>query len=131
TPVGITGIASRMAYSSLSNQFSLIWDEALTTSVPVKLENNICNLTTATWPHTFVVPKYASMVEYKQYAAANHLHMTWNLPVARLQYWMDLTGVLNVTPWAARPAYIEGVDRPQPLVHLINGGENDYKALRK
>ncbi len=40
--------------------------------------------------------------------------MTWNLPVARLQHWMDLVGVLSVTPWAARPKFIEGVDRPQP-----------------
>ena len=30
----------------------------------------MCNLTTPTWPHTFVVPKYASMAEYKQYAPA-------------------------------------------------------------
>jgi L-fucose isomerase len=69
------------------------------------------------------------MVEYKQYPPANHFHITWNLPVARLQHWMDLTGVLSVTPWAARPRFIEGVDRPAPLVHLINGGEDVYKML--
>ena len=60
---------------------------------------------------------------------ANHFHMTWNLPVARLQHWMDLTGVLSVTPWAARPKFVEGVDRPQPLIHLLNGGEETYKLL--
>ena len=129
TPAGIEGIAGRMAYSSLSDKFSLIWDEAVTTAVPKKLENAMCNLTNWNWPHTFIVPKYASMVEYKQYAPANHFHMTWNLPVARLQHWMDLTGVLTVTPWAAKPKFIEGIDRPQPLVHLINGGENTYKQL--
>jgi L-fucose isomerase len=69
------------------------------------------------------------MVEYKQYPPANHFHMTWDLPVARLQHWMDLTGVLSVTPWAARPKFIEGVDRPQPLAHLINGGEDAFKML--
>jgi len=69
------------------------------------------------------------MVEYKQYPPANHFHMTWNLPVARLQHWMDLTGVLSVTPWAARPSFIEGFDRPSPLIHLINGGESVYKTL--
>jgi hypothetical protein len=42
---------------------------------------------------------------------------------------MDLTGVLSVTPWAARPKFIEGVDRPKPLVHLLNGGEDAYKIL--
>jgi len=39
-----------------------------------------------------------------------------------------LTKVLSVTPWAARPALIEGIDRPQPLVHLINGGEDIFKT---
>jgi len=121
TPAGIQGIAARMAYSSVGGRFSLIWDEARTTEVPEELSRAMCNLTNPTWPHTFVVPKYASMLEYKQYPPANHFHMTWNLPVARLQHWMDLTGVLSVAPWAARPAFIEGVDRPQPLIHLING----------
>ena len=64
-----------------------------------KLAQAVCNTSTPTWPHTFVVPRYATMVEYKQYPPANHFHMTWDLPVARLQYWMDLTGVLSVTPW--------------------------------
>jgi L-fucose isomerase len=118
-----------MAYSSVTGLFSLVWDEAETTEVPPELGKAMRNLTNPTWPHTFVVPKYASMVEYKQYPPANHFHMTWNLPVARLQHWMDLTGVLSVTPWSARPAFIEGTDRPQPLVHLINGGAEAHKLL--
>jgi L-fucose isomerase len=130
TPAGIEGIAARCAYSSPTGLFSMIWDEAHTTSVPEKLGQAMCGLTTPTWPHTFVVPKYASMVEYKQYPPANHFHMTWDLPVARLQHWMDLTGVLSVTPWAARPKFIEGIDRPQPLIHLINGGEDAFKLSR-
>jgi L-fucose isomerase len=130
TPAGISGVAGRIGYSSLTDQFSLIWDEASTTAVPAQLQELMVNLTTWSWPHTFVVPKYASMVEYKQYAPANHFHMTWNLPVARVQHWMDLTGVLNVCPWAARPSLVEGIDRPQPLIHLLNGGENAYKRVR-
>jgi len=129
TPGGIEGIAARMAYSSVGGIFSLIWDEAKTTEVPGKLSEVMRKLTDVTWPHTFVVPKYASMVEYKQYPPANHLHMTWNLPVARLQHWMDLTGVLSVTPWAARPKFVEGIDRPRPLVQLLNGGEDAYKLM--
>ncbi|UCC98098.1 MAG: hypothetical protein JSW66_19905 [Phycisphaerales bacterium] len=129
TPAGIEGIAGRIAYSSITGRFSMTWDQARTTEVPSELARAMCNLTTPIWPHTFVVPKYASMVEYKQYPPANHLHMTWGFPVARLQHWMDLTGVLSVTPWAARPKYIEGVDRPQPLLHLNNGGENAFKLL--
>ncbi len=130
TPAGIEGIAGRLAYSSASGLFSMTWDEAYTTEVPAELAQAMCNLTTPTWPHTFVVPKYASMFEYKQYPPANHFHMTWDLPVARLQHWMDLTGVLSVTPWAARPKFIEGVDRPQPLIYLINGGEDTFKTIR-
>jgi len=130
TPAGIEGIAGRMAYSSATGLFSMIWDEAHTTEVPKELGQAMRNLTTPTWPHTFVVPKYASMIEYKQYPPANHFHMTWDLPVARLEHWMDLTGVLSVTPWAARPKFVEGVDRPVPLIHLINGGEDAFKLLR-
>jgi L-fucose isomerase len=131
TPAGIEGIAARLAFSSTSGLFSMVWDEACTTEVPAKLAKAMCELTTPIWPHTFVVPKYASMTEYKQYPPANHFHMTWDLPVARIQHWMDLTGVLSVTPWAARPKFIEGTDRPQPLAHLINAGENNYKLLTR
>jgi hypothetical protein len=34
-------------------------------------------------------------------------------------------------PFSARPQFVEGIDRPQPLIRLINGGENAYKALTK
>lgn len=129
TPGGINGIAGRLAYSALNNMFTMFWDEASTVDIPKKLASKICNLTNVTWPHTFVVPKYASMGEYKQFAPANHLHMTWNLAPARLQYWMDMTNVLSGTPWQARPSFIEGVDRPEPLLHLQNGGEVQAKTL--
>jgi len=130
SPGGIQGIAGRLHYSASSNQFSLIWDEAETVDLPEKLSEKVYNTSTATWPHTYVIPKYASMGEYKQFAPANHFHMTWNLKPARLQYWMDLTNVLSVIPWQARPSYIEGVDRPIPLFHLVNGGEAQAKLLR-
>ncbi len=130
SPGGIDGIAGRMAFSSLNGMFSLIWDEATTVDLPEKLSEAVCQTSTYRWPHTFVVPKYASMGEYKQYAPANHFHMTWGLPPARLEYWMDLTNVLSATPWQARPSFIEGVDRPQPLLHIINGGEAAAKRLR-
>ena len=129
SPAGIEGIIGRMAYSCVSGKFSMVWDEGITTAVPAKLEKAMCNLTNWNWPHTFIVPKYASMTEYKQYAVANHFHMIRDLPAARLQHWMDLTGVLNVCPWAARPSFIEGVDRALPLVQVLNGGENAYKLL--
>lgn len=127
SPGGIEGIAGRLAYSSLENVFSLIWDEATTVELPKKLAEAVARTSTYTWPHTFVVPKYATMVEYKQYAPANHFHMIWGLKPARLEYWMDLANVLSITPWANRPAFIEGVDRPLPLLYLINGGEERTK----
>ncbi len=129
SPGGIEGIAGRITYSSLSGLFSLSWDEATTAEVPAKLAKGLCDLTTPTWPHTFVVPKYASMYEYKHYPPANHLHMIQGLPVARLQYWMDLNNVLSQANWAARPKFIEGVDRPIPLIYLANGGEDNAKIL--
>jgi len=130
SPGGIEGIAARMAYSAANNLFSLVWDEAVTVSLPEKLAQAVCNTSSPTWPHTFVVPKYATMGEYKQYAPANHFHMTWKLKPARLQFWMDLANVVSVAPWQARPGYIEGVDRPLPLLYLLNGGEYNTKLLR-
>jgi len=131
SPGGIEGIAARLAYSSLSGMFSLVWDEAVTVELPEKLSRAVCQTSTATWPHTFVTPRHASMGEYKQYAPANHFHMTWNLPTARMQYWMDLANVLSVTPWKEMPQYREGIDRPLPLLYLLNGGETQTKLLRK
>jgi L-fucose isomerase len=130
SPGGIHGIASRLAYSELSGMFSLFWDEAFTIDLPPKLAGAVADSSNVTWPHTWVVPKYASMGEYKQYAPANHFHMVWNLEVARLQYWMDLANVISVAPWQARPTVIEGVDRPVPLMFLLNGGEDRTKQIR-
>lgn len=131
SPGGISGIAGRLAYSSLNGMFSMIWDEAVTVSLPKALGMAVANSSDPNWPHTFLTPKYATMEEYKHYAPANHLHMTWNLPVARLQYWMDLANILSVTPWHKKPAFREGIDRPLPLLYLLNGGENQAKILRK
>ncbi len=127
TPGGIQGIAGRLAYSELMGMFSLVWDEACTVDLPARLAEAVASTSNVTWPHTWVVPKYATMAEYKQYAPANHLHMIWNLPPARLEHWMDLSGVLSATPWQARPAFIEGVDRPLPLLYVLNGGETAAK----
>ncbi len=131
SPGGIEGIAARLAYSDLSGMFSMVWDEAVTVDLTKKLSDAVCQTSTPTWPHTFVTPKHASMGEYKHYAPANHFHMTWGLPTARLQYWMDLANVLSVTPWKEMPAFREGIDRPLPLLYLLNGGENQAKLVRQ
>lgn len=131
SPGGIEGIAARLTYSALSGMFGIVWDEAVTVQPPEKLSEAICRTSTPTWPHTFVTPRYATMAEYKHYAPANHFHMVWNLKTARLQYWMDLANVLSITPWKEMPIFREGVDRPLPLLYLLNGGENQAKLLRK
>ncbi len=131
TPGGIKGIAGRLSYSALSGMFSMIWDEAETVELPAALATAVCNKTDPNWPHTFLTPAFASMAEYKHYAPANHLHMNWDLPVARLQFWMDLANVLSVTPWQTKPAFRENIDRPLPLLYLLNGGETQTKLLRK
>jgi L-fucose isomerase len=43
---------------------------------------------------------------------------------------MDLTGVISTTPWAGRPSFVEGTDRPLPLIYHLNGGQAAYKALK-
>ncbi|PID57702.1 hypothetical protein CSB45_05570 [candidate division KSB3 bacterium] len=131
TPGGIEGIVGRLGYNAISGMFSMVWDEAETIDLPDELAVKVCSLTNKEWPHTFISTKYASMYEFKQYAPANHNHMVWGLPVARLQYWMDFTNVLSVAPWAARPVLVEGVDRSVPLLYLQNGGENAAKLLLK
>lgn len=131
SPEGIEGIAARLAYSSLSGMFSMVWDETETVLPPQKLAQAVCETANPTWPHTFVMPKHATMTEYKHYAPANHFHMTWNLKRARLQFWMDMANVLSVAPWAEKPTFEEGVDRPIPLLYIINGGEDQAKLMRK
>jgi L-fucose isomerase len=130
SPGGLKGIAGRLSYSTLSGIFGLTWDEADTAEVPQPLAQALTHATNAEWPHTFVVPKYASMHEYKHYPPANHFHMIQGLSPARLEYWMDLNNVLSIAPWAARPRFLEGVDRPIPLLYLENGGETNTKLKR-
>ncbi len=129
SPGGINGVAARLTYSELNGMFSMVWDEASTVDLPKNLADFVANSSNVTWPHTWVVPKYATMAEYKQYAPANHFHMIWGLKPSTLQYWMDLTSVLSVAPWQARSGFIEGEDRPMPLLHLINGGESSAKRM--
>jgi len=98
--------------------------------LPAKLADAVANTSNVTWPHTWIVPKYATMPEYKQYAPANHFHAIWGLSPARLEYWMDMANVLSVTPWSRRAAWVEVLDRPVPLLYLLNGGEAQTKLMR-
>lgn len=127
SPGGVEGIAGRLAYSSLSGMFSMVWDEATTIKLPDQLAEEVMQASDYNWPHTLLMPKHATMFEYKHYAPANHLHMTWGMPVARLQYWMDMANVLSVTPWKNMEYGREGTDRPMPLLYILNRGEDAAK----
>jgi len=129
SPGGLYGIGGRLAYSTLSGMFSMVWDEVTSIDIPGKLAEAVCKISTETWPHTFISPKYATMSEYKQYAPANHFHATWGITPPRLEHWMDLTNVLSDIPWVNRPEWIEGVDRPLPLLYILNGGETNAKLM--
>jgi L-fucose isomerase len=129
SPGGLNGIGGRLAYSALSGMFSMVWDEITSIDLPKELAEAVCKISTETWPHTFVCPRYATMTEYKQYAPANHFHATWAISSARLEHWMDMANVLSDTPWADRPKWIEGVDRPLPLLYILNGGETNAKLM--
>lgn len=129
TPGGYSGIAGRIMYSDLSGMFSFSWDEATTAEIDDTIAKEFMSLTDIGWPHTFVMPKYATMNEYKQLPPANHFHMIEGLTPARLEFWMDMTNVLSHSGWTARPKYIEGVDRPTPLLYVANGGEDNAKLM--
>ncbi|TKG97025.1 hypothetical protein EYV94_00950 [Puteibacter caeruleilacunae] len=132
SPGGIEGIAGRLAYSSLSGMFTMLWDEAETIELPDDLAEAVMRKSDYTWPHTLFTSKHASMYEFKHCVPANHIHLIWGLPTARLQFWMDMTNVLSATPWQEMEYAREGVDRPIPLLYVLNGGENNAKiALNK
>ena len=79
-PAGSRASPGGWPTAALTGMFSLIWDEAATVELPEQLAQRAsARPPPPTWPHTFVVPKYATMGEYKQYAPANHFHMTWGL----------------------------------------------------
>ena len=106
SPGGLEGIAGRLAYSSLSDLFSLSLGRGHDRrGARASSPRRCADLPTPHWPHTFVVPKYATMYEYKHYPPANHLHMIQGLSPARLEYWMDLNNVLSAAAGPrARPS---------------------------
>ena len=45
-----------------------------------------------------------------------------------IEYWMDQNNVLSQANWAARPPFMEGVDRSVPLLYLANGGRGEREV---
>ena len=62
--------------------------------LPDKLAQIIMNASDYSWPHTILMPQHANKLEYKHFTTVCYLHLTWGLPLARLQNWMDMAYVL-------------------------------------
>ena len=50
---------------------------------------------------------------------------------SRLEYWMDLNNVFISYSLGFTLLFVENVDRPLPLLYILNGGEVNAKLMRK
>ena len=130
SPKGIKGMAGRMAYSDLSGMFTMVHDEAQSIELPAPLIERCCHASDYSWPHTFLTYEHVASSLAKVGIPANHFHMITDMPRRRWQHFSDYNLVLN-HHWENTPEYTEGVDRPQPMLWRINGGEVQAKMLMK
>jgi L-fucose isomerase len=130
SPKGISGIAGRMAYSDLSEMFTMVQDEAQSVELPPPLQERCCHASNYSWPHTFLTFKHVPSSLVKVGIPANHFHMITHMPRRRWQHLSDYCLILNYH-WENTPEYTEGLDRPLPMLWRINGGENQAKMLMK
>jgi L-fucose/D-arabinose isomerase len=122
SPKGLKGMAGRLGYSDLSGMFTMIQGEAESQELPGTLLERVCHASDYTWPHTFLTFEHVPAPLVKMGIPANHLHMVTGLPRRRWQHFSDYTLILN-HPWENAPAYVEGLDRPLPMLWRLNGGE--------
>jgi L-fucose isomerase len=128
SPPGIRGMAGRLAYSDLCGLFTMIQDEAETQALPPALTERVCHASDYSWPHTFLTFDNIPSSYAKVGVPANHLHMVKGLPRRRWQHFSDYALILNHR-WENTPEFREGVDRPQPMLWRLNGGETAAKML--
>lgn len=128
SPPGIRGMAGRLAYSDLCGLFTMIQDEAETQALPPALTERVCHASDYSWPHTFLTFDNIPSSYAKVGVPANHLHMVMGLPRRRWQHFSDYALILNHR-WENTPEFREGVDRPQPMLWRLNGGETAAKML--
>jgi len=126
SPKGIKGMAGRLAYSDLSGMFTMVQDEAESQELPAALTERVCHASDYSWPHTFLTFEHIPSSTAKIGMPANHLHMVTHLPRRRWQHFSDYSLVLNYK-WENTPEYTEGLDRPQPMLWRLNGGETVAK----
>jgi hypothetical protein len=121
-------MAGRLAYSDLCGLFTMIQDEAETQALPPALTERVCHASDYSWPHTFLTFDNIPSSYAKVGVPANHLHMVMGLPRRRWQHFSDYALILNHR-WENTPEFREGVDRPQPMLWRLNGGETAAKML--
>jgi L-fucose isomerase len=128
SPKGIRGMAGRIAYSDLSGMFTMVQDEAQSVELPAKLAEKVCHASDYTWPHTFLTFDHVPAGLAKMGMPANHFHMVTGLPRRRWQHFSDYANILNYR-WENAPDYVEGLDRPLPMLFRTNGGEVPAKMM--
>jgi len=126
SPKGIKGMAGRLAYSDLSGMFTMVQDEAESQELPAALAERVCHASDYTWPHTFLTFEHIPSSTAKVGLPANHLHMVTRLPRRRWQHFSDYCLVLNHI-WENTAEFTAGLDRPQPILWRLNGGETAAK----
>lgn len=128
SPKGIKGVAGRVAYSDLGGMFTMVQDEAQSVELPAPLAERVCHASDYTWPHTFLTFDHVPASQAKMGMPANHFHMVTGLPRRRWQHFSDYANILNYR-WENAPEYVEGLDRPLPMLYRINAGETAAKML--
>lgn len=126
SPGGIDCLAGRLAYSDLTGSFTMICGEAQSVDLPMPIAEAFCHASSYSWPHTWITFKHVPASITKYGCPANHMHMVQNLPLRRWQYFSDYAGILN-HQWEGVPAFREGVDRMEPMLYRISGGETNAK----
>jgi L-fucose isomerase len=126
SPGGIDCFAGRLAYSDITGTFTMIGAEATSVSLPDEIAESFCHASSYSWPHTWITFKDVPASITKYGCPANHMHMVQNLPMRRWQYFSDYTNILNHN-WEGVPAFREDVDRMEPMMYRIAGGETQVK----
>ena len=128
SPKGIKGMAGRLGFSDLSGLFTMVQDEAQSIELPAALAERVCHASDYTWPHTLLTFDHVPANQAKMGMPANHIHMVTGLPRRRWQHFSDYANILNYR-WENSPEFVDGLDRPVPMLYRINGGETAAKML--
>ena len=128
SPKGIKGLAGRLGFSDLSGLFTMVQDEAQSIELPAALAERVCHASDYTWPHTLLTFDHVPASQAKMGMPANHIHMVTGLPRRRWQHFSDYANILNYR-WENSPEFVDGLDRPVPMLYRINGGETAAKML--